>query len=52
VTELAITRAGAERIDDVALAVMEGNDDAARFYDRRGLLPYLRLTIGRVPPAP
>ena len=33
--EIAITRAGAERVDE-----------------RRGLVPYLRLTIGRVPPAP
>ena len=51
-TEVAITRAGAERLDDVALAVMKGKDDAARFYERRGLVPYLRLTIARVPPAP
>jgi ribosomal protein S18 acetylase RimI-like enzyme len=37
---------------EISLAVMEGNDDAWRFYERLGLVPYLRLTIGRVPPAP
>jgi ribosomal protein S18 acetylase RimI-like enzyme len=44
-----LRRLGAE---EITIAVMEGNDDAARFYERRGLVPYLRLTIGRVPPAP
>src|SRR5688572_9411245 len=39
-------------VDEITLAVMEGNDDAWRFYERLGLVPYLRLTIGRVPPAP
>ena len=39
-------------VEEIVLAVMEGNDDAVRFYERRGLVPYLRLTIGRVPPAP
>jgi ribosomal protein S18 acetylase RimI-like enzyme len=39
-------------VEEIALAVMEGNDGAARFYERRGLVPYLRLTIGRVPSAP
>ena len=39
-------------VEEISLAVMEGNDDAARFYERRGLVPYLRWTIGRVPPAP
>jgi ribosomal protein S18 acetylase RimI-like enzyme len=39
-------------VEEISLAVMEGNDDAWRFYERRGLVPYLRLTIGRVPPAP
>jgi ribosomal protein S18 acetylase RimI-like enzyme len=39
-------------VEEITLAVMEGNDDAWRFYERLGLVPYLRLTIGRVPPAP
>jgi ribosomal protein S18 acetylase RimI-like enzyme len=39
-------------VEEISLAVMEGNDDAWRFYERLGLVPYLRLTIGRVPPAP
>jgi ribosomal protein S18 acetylase RimI-like enzyme len=39
-------------VEEISLAVMEGNDDAGRFYERLGLVPYLRLTIGRVPPAP
>ena len=30
-------------IGELALAVMEGNDDAVRFYERRGLIPYLTL---------
>ena len=39
-------------VEEITIAVMEGNADAARFYERRGLVPYLRWTIGRVPPAP
>jgi ribosomal protein S18 acetylase RimI-like enzyme len=39
-------------VEEITLAVMEGNDDAWRFYERLGLVPYLRWTIGRVPPAP
>ena len=39
-------------VEEISLAVMEGNDDAWRFYERLGLVPYLRLTIGRVPAAP
>jgi len=39
-------------VEEITLAVMEGNDDAWRFYERLGLVPYVRLTIGRVPPAP
>ena len=39
-------------VEEISLAVMEGNEDAWRFYERLGLVPYLRLTIGRVPPAP
>ena len=39
-------------VEEISLAVMEGNDDAWRFYERLKLVPYLRLTIGRVPPAP
>ena len=46
---MAITRAGAERIDDVEPPWHAMH--AARSYERRGLVPYLRLTIGRVPPA-
>jgi GNAT superfamily N-acetyltransferase len=38
-------------IGELALAVMEGNDDARRFYARRGLVPYLTYLIGPVPPA-
>jgi ribosomal protein S18 acetylase RimI-like enzyme len=37
-------------IGELALAVMEGNDDAVRFYERRGLVPYLTFMIGPVPP--
>ena len=37
-------------IDELSLAVMEGNDDALRFYARRGLVPYLTFLIGPVPP--
>jgi len=87
VTEIAITRAGAERIDDVqpplardapapslrrghltAVPPFRSDDESwvrrRAFYERllarldsffllerRGLVPYLRLTIGRVPPA-
>jgi ribosomal protein S18 acetylase RimI-like enzyme len=36
-------------VEEITLAVMEGNDDAWRFYERLGLVPYLRLAIGRVP---
>jgi ribosomal protein S18 acetylase RimI-like enzyme len=36
-------------IRELALAVMEGNDDAVRFYERRGLVPYLTYMIGPVP---
>ena len=39
-------------VEEITIAVMEGNDDAWRFYERLGLVPYLRWTIGRVPPAP
>jgi len=37
-------------IGELALVVMEGNDDAVRFYERRGLIPYLTFMIGPVPP--
>jgi len=37
-------------IRELALVVMEGNDDAVRFYERRGLIPYLTFMIGPVPP--
>jgi ribosomal protein S18 acetylase RimI-like enzyme len=37
-------------ITELSLAVMAGNEDAVRFYERRGLVPYLTLMIGRVPP--
>jgi ribosomal protein S18 acetylase RimI-like enzyme len=37
-------------IGELELAVMAGNDDAVRFYERRGLVPYLTFMIGRVPP--
>lgn len=36
-------------IGELSLAVMAGNDDAVRFYERRGLVPYLTFMIGRVP---
>jgi ribosomal protein S18 acetylase RimI-like enzyme len=36
-------------IGELSLAVMEGNDDARRFYARRGLVPYLTFLIGPVP---
>jgi ribosomal protein S18 acetylase RimI-like enzyme len=38
-------------IREMALAVMEGNEGAARFYERRGFIPYLRYLLGRVPEA-
>ena len=37
-------------IGELSIAVMEGNDDARRFYARRGVVPYLTFLIGRVPP--
>jgi ribosomal protein S18 acetylase RimI-like enzyme len=36
-------------VTEVMLYVLEGNDGAARFYERLGLEPYLRVMIGRVP---
>jgi ribosomal protein S18 acetylase RimI-like enzyme len=37
-------------VGELSLAVMAGNDDAVRFYERRELVPYLTFMIGRVPP--
>ena len=36
-------------VKELALAVMEGNTDALRFYERHGLRPYVLLMLGRVP---
>ncbi len=36
-------------IDELMLYVMDGNDGAARFYERRGMEPYLSVLLGRVP---
>jgi ribosomal protein S18 acetylase RimI-like enzyme len=36
-------------IRELSLAVMEGNEDALRFYARRGLVRYLTFLIGPVP---
>jgi ribosomal protein S18 acetylase RimI-like enzyme len=38
-------------IEELGVAVMAGNDRALAFYERRGFVPYLRLMLGRVPPA-
>lgn len=38
-------------IREISLAVMEGNEGAARFYERRGFVPYLRFMLARVPEA-
>ena len=38
-------------IDEVMLYVMDGNSGALRFYERRGMQPYLTVLLGRVPPA-
>ncbi|HXV96607.1 MAG TPA: GNAT family N-acetyltransferase [Gaiellaceae bacterium] len=38
-------------IGELSLAVMEGNDAAVRFYERHGLVPYITVMIGPVPPA-
>jgi ribosomal protein S18 acetylase RimI-like enzyme len=35
---------------EVILYVVEGNDDAVRFYERLGMRPYLRVMLGPVPP--
>jgi GNAT superfamily N-acetyltransferase len=37
-------------IEQLSLAVMAGNEPAERFYQRRGLVPYLTFMIGPVPP--
>jgi ribosomal protein S18 acetylase RimI-like enzyme len=39
-------------ITELSLAVMTGNDDAVRFYERHGFKSYLGIMLGRVPPAP
>jgi ribosomal protein S18 acetylase RimI-like enzyme len=36
-------------IEEVMLYVMDGNDGAARFYERLGFEPYLHVMLGRVP---
>ena len=35
---------------EVMLYVLDGNDDAIRFYDRLGMRPYLHVMLGPVPP--
>ncbi len=37
-------------IAELELAVMTGNDDALRFYERHGFTPFLTIMLGRVPP--
>jgi ribosomal protein S18 acetylase RimI-like enzyme len=36
-------------VTEVMLYVLEGNDGAARFYERLGMRPYLHVLMGRVP---
>ncbi len=36
-------------IDELMLYVMDGNDGALRFYERRGMERYLTVLLGRVP---
>jgi ribosomal protein S18 acetylase RimI-like enzyme len=38
-------------IDEVMLYVLDGNERAMRFYERRGMKPYLHVMLGRVPAA-
>ena len=38
-------------IDELMLYLMDGNDEALRFYERRGLRRYLSVLIGPVPPS-
>ena len=38
-------------IAELSLAVMAGNDGAARLYERRGFVPYVTVMLGRVPPS-
>ena len=35
---------------EVMLYVLDGNEDAMRFYERQGLKPYLHVMLGPVPP--
>ena len=37
-------------ISELMLYVMDGNERAARFYERYGLRPYLHVMLGPVPP--
>jgi ribosomal protein S18 acetylase RimI-like enzyme len=37
-------------VEELALAVMEGNAGALRFYERRGFVPYVGIMLARVPP--
>lgn len=37
------------QIEEVMLYVMDGNNGALRFYERRGMQPYLTVLLGRVP---
>jgi ribosomal protein S18 acetylase RimI-like enzyme len=34
---------------EVMLYVMDGNEDALRFYERYGMRPYLHVLLGAVP---
>ena len=36
-------------VKHMAVSVIASNEDAIRFYDRLGLLPFLRSYIGEVP---
>lgn len=38
-------------ITEFGVTVMSGNDDATRFYERLGMLPFMSAYLGRVPDA-
>lgn len=38
-------------VAEFGVAVMAGNEDAIRFYERLGVLPFMSSYLGRVPDA-